>query len=499
MKNVLIRRLCGSACLISALTAVSVYGQAPAPAPPAPINPPFPLTRGEIKKITSWYFGNLVTSQTSSGTLGNFASLDPAGGSFKFQGTAFLGKDEAKADKAFISFLSFSAKGDLIGESAASLFSNSSLNTGISINASYHILIGIPKVTLDYAEYAFYEMSKNAAQKKYDRAAVIANEPLAVINERLTIVAKELAVTKASIDECLANRTKTAANFGGDQTKWQAMVDASKTNEDNLLKFEKLYTEFTLRQDSLNVALKFFPGANNYLAEYKKGKADDERQAVQDSLLIHFPLIKHAFHWITFAGGGGKQNYAVYDATAAFDNQISKPEFNTYNLGLSYNYFRKNTLNNRLTYFNVGFSRERTNNIELLATKAITDTKKNVNSAGDVTRVVEKKYNAYTDPIVEDEGWKLFLNSYFMYGKKPSGFHVFPEIHFLDSKTTIANVGIGYIVSFTNTKKDQPVINTEIYFKWKDLTDQGNSGITGVWNRNDIGISFTLPINFFNK
>jgi hypothetical protein len=457
----------------------------------------FSLTQKEIKQITNRFFGNLVTSNTSSGVLGNFASFDAAEGSFSFQGTVSIGDADTTKKNPFISFLSLSAKGDIIGGNYASLFSNSSLNTGISISASYHILVSKPKVALNLDDAAYYEMSKGAAEKQFMRSFDLAKaEDRNVIDRRLTWVEKAMELTKDTIGQLKEKHKGLLDSLSiSDKSKWQDWIDKANANETKLQQFEKDYTELLLKQDSLSIARREYPNLNTYA----KVKALETQNTITDSLLLAFPLAKHAFAWISFSGGGGKQNYATYDATAPFDNQIQKADYNTYYFGVSLNCFSKNMVNNRLRYFNFGLSRQRTNNLDLLGTKLITDTKKIVNTAGDVTRTVEKKYNAYTDPIIDDEGWKFFLNSYFLFGKKPSGIHFFPEINFQDNKTTIANMGLGYIVSFTNTKKDQPVVNMEIYFKLLDMTDQGGSGISGVWNRNELGLSFTLPINLFTK
>ena len=360
----------------------------------------------------------------------------------------------------------------------------------------HHILVSKPKVALNLDDAAYYEMSKGAAEKQFMRSFDLAKaEDRTVIDRRLTWGENAMELTKDTIGQLKEKHKGLLDSLSiADKSKWQDWIDKANANETKLQQFEKDYTELFLKQDSLSIARREYPNLNTYA----KVKALETQNTITDSLLLAFPLAKHAFAWISFSGGG-KQNYATYDATASFDNQIQKADYNTYYFGVSLNCFSKNMVNNRLRYFNFGLSRQRTNNLDLLGTKLITDTKKIVNTAGEVTRTVEKKYNAYTDPIIDDEGWKFFLNSYFLFGKKPSGIHFFPEINFQDNKTTIANMGLGYIVSFTNTKKDQPVVNMEIYFKLLDMTDQGGSGISGVWNRNELGLSFTLPINLFTK
>lgn len=458
----------------------------------------FPLTTKEIKRVTNRFFGNLVTSNTSSGVLGNFASIDPAGSSFKFQGTTAIGGGDTSKKHPQVSFFSFSAKGDLFGQQFGALFSNSSLNTGISLSASYHILMCKPKVTLSLSSAANYAVLRSAAYRQFTRTAdqLMAADDSVVIAQRLALVNKDLELTDTAIARAKRVRVNLVAQIDtASLLTAKLLVDSASKNEDVLAALEKKLTGILVKRDSLGIAQQ----ESFFLSSFGQSRAEEALNIINDSLLMAFPLAKHAFSWLSFTGGGGKQNYATYDANAVFDRQIQKADFNTYHFGVSLNFFKKNMLKSVIQYYNVGVSRQRTNNIDFLSPKAITDTRKIVNSVGDVTRVVERKYNAYSDPIIQDEGWKFFLNRYILFGKKPSGIHIFPELNFQDNKTTLFHMGLGYIISFVNTKKDQPVINAEVFFKFLDMTDQGGSTIAGVWNRNQIGVNFTLPFNLFTK
>lgn len=122
-----------------------------------------------------------------------------------------------------------------------------------------------------------------------------------------------------------------------------------------------------------------------------------------------------------------------------------------------------------------------------------------LNGIADTTRTVTKKYNAYTDPITDTEAWKFYANFYYLFGTRPFGFHIYPEINFQDDKLTLVHLGLGYVVSFMNTKKDQPTVNAEAYVKFQDVFNQLQSDKKNFWNRNEIGINFSFPINLFTK
>jgi hypothetical protein len=92
--------------------------------------------------------------------------------------------------------------------------------------------------------------------------------------------------------------------------------------------------------------------------------------------------------------------------------------------------------------------------------------------------------------------WNLSGHIYYLFGKTPSGFHILPSVDFQSDGLTVMNFTAGYIISFKNTAKDQPVINSELYFRFNDITDTGEKG-NNFLKRNEIGISFTVPFNIF--
>lgn len=463
----------------------------------------FPLNNHKINKITSNFFGNLITSNNSAGVLGNFASLDASSGTFNFQGTIAIGNMSDTNTKKNISFLTLSGKGDIVGGSFATLLTNSSLNTGAFLTANYHIMLKQPTMVVNSIDVANYRLKGYILKEQYKRDTSKYSSKSSAKNKveidqlkaKLTVLIEEIKIIEHTINVSTLSITYKQGNLNTITITEEKQKSIKEINdlEEAIKKLESNLATQKKNYDSTKYAIEDY--INLKINEYEK--AIKKYKKLEDSLLLTLPIPSLSFSWLTFTGSTGKQNYITYDPTAAFDNQISKKNYQTYEFGISYNFVYKDFERNRIFYLNAGAARLATNNINLLSTKAITDTRKVVN--GDITRTVEKKYNAYTDPIITDQGLKLFLHTYYMFGKKPSGIHVFPDVTYQDNKTTIANLGLGYIVSFINTKKDQPLINLEAYFKLKDITDQGSSGIDGVLNRNELGFSFTLPINFFTK
>lgn len=81
-----------------------------------------------------------------------------------------------------------------------------------------------------------------------------------------------------------------------------------------------------------------------------------------------------------------------------------------------------------------------------------------------------------------------------MFGARTTGMHFFPEVNFIDKGENIINIGLGYVVSFINEKKDKPVINAEGYVNFWDIRNKQESS-ANFWNRNEMGVRFTLPFS----
>ena len=245
-----------------------------------------------------------------------------------------------------------------------------------------------------------------------------------------------------------------------------------------------------LREDSIKRVIKNRGDLRN-AGRYKQLK---DLQAKLIELEKNPPITRIKFDWLTVIGALGKKSYYTFDPTQDFSQQIQKEELGTFTVGLVWNYYRHSLLRKKAFYANAGFLRMRDNNTSFLSTVAIAQERET--SRGDTTRTISRVYNAYTDPVNEYQQWSLFANFFYMFTGRTSGFHIYPSVDIRDhDNSTLTHLGIGYAISFINEKKDQPVINVEGYVKFIDLFNKLDIN-QKFWNRNEIGIRFTLPLNF---
>jgi hypothetical protein len=111
---------------------------------------------------------------------------------------------------------------------------------------------------------------------------------------------------------------------------------------------------------------------------------------------------------------------------------------------------------------------------------------------------MSKTYAVYEEPVLNTNVTSFYTNLYFMNKDKTIGFHLFPSFDFIAKQENITNIGIGVISSFRNEKKDKAALNLEAYFKLNYILN--NYGATSpFWNRSEVGISFSVPINLFQN
>lgn len=442
-------------------------------------------------------FGSIVTGQPTGTAVGNYASLDPAAGSFTLKGSMPLRRDSTST--AF-SYLTFKFAGDLISDSYAALFTNSSLNTNAVLDLQYHFrlrkafkrirFLSTHLARLSLQKRMLFLDSVDIERKLGDTASIRKTKDLNRLKLSITVWDKD---TKRALLDSFEAATNTLRN------RLPMNKEMISKNVDTMFKIQKTINDLTDDSvktqkaiDSLNFAYNNFHDLSNFFRIKLVTAYRDSLRKLEN--LANITGIK--FGWFTISGGGSNKNYYTFNSSSPFADQIVKNELSAFRVGLAYNFYVEKSFPNRASLFNIGFSRYKDNNTSVLSAQAISEEQVIKNTAGDITRKIAKSYQVYTDPIIEDKIWNFFANVYLISGSKTNAVHFFPSWDLYDNKNTLANIGIGYIVSFKNLKKDQPVFNAEGYIQLKDVFNHLQQGKT-FWNRNEFGIRLTLPFFIF--
>lgn len=454
------------------------------------------LSREALNRLLYQKLGSIVTGQSSSTSIGNYASLDPANGSFIFKGSFGL---DRKNDSAQISYFTFRLEGSLISDSYAALFTNSKLNTGGVVEAQYHFRLGRAGIT--YFESDKARVHRDTLMAYLDYMAQIDQLFKADAERQNLIDDNRFQLSQAQYDLDLLQKKRDSINLerkkalndrnmpalkqlntladsiGAVMAKCQTKLVILNKEKDSLAYAASAHNAFSLRNAQKHIINE----------AYRHKKMQMESAA---------PYNQMRLRWLTIIGGVSRKNFYTFDSNKPFESQFTKQVLDGYRVGLTYNYYRETNETKRARFFNAGFVRYKDNNTALLNTMQINQEIVFKNNGGDTTRKVSRPYHVYTDPIVESEVWSLFANWYFINKGRSQSFHLYPSADIYEEGNTVWNLGLGYVICFRNNKKDQPLINAEGYIQFQDLFNQLD-GKAGFWNRNEMGVRFTLPFNFF--
>lgn len=456
------------------------------------------LNRPQWNKTLNSAFLSILGGKTDNSNIGNYASIDPTAGSFSFKGSIPIGNENTNN----ISYLSLSINGDLISDSYASLFTDTKLNTNTAIVAEWHIRLGKNHFIVDKAEIAQYAFNKGVAMQKmlYGVSENIEEKQKVQRNLLLSKYQKENITSELAIIRVRTNSIEQIVDSlflmypkasNQDKKAWTDSLSLYSKKMDSL-KIDSTILEFKV--DSLHLLITDW--TNYAYTLNKKVQTEYDNKTKDLDTLISLKQVK--FNWFTLIASTGKKNYYSFQDSLPFSEQVTKHNLSTWKLGIAWNYYNQSILSNHALYMNLVLVRMEDNNTYLLSTQKISEEKTIKNAIGDSVRTIEQKYNVYTDSITNYLQWNVYANIYYLFGKRTSGFHIFPSLYMPDGSKTYVNVGLGYVICFINNKKDQPVINTEGYVQFNDVFN--NLKLPGkFWNRNEIGIRFSLPFSLLTK
>jgi hypothetical protein len=469
------------------------------------------LTQGEQNRILRSAFNHFAGGSINPGEIATYGTLDVVNAGFSLKGTFPLQRREDKQllGKSFseslrsnnpgkVSYLSVSVSGNLTDKNYGALFSNSSLNTGVNLQAQYNF--GFHPIGSSYSLFQVLDVNSQIRQLILSNAKASSDlsrkfdYQLYDRTQQLMLAQYEAALKKTIAADSQYHVVKELVDaYGNDIGNHPEMVDSlSKALTGfETAKSNQLQVKYSL--DSLGLLGRGTLGAKeNYQIETLQPKLRKD----YDSILQQINFLKIKFIWFTFSSSFSRVSYSTFNPTLLFVDQIDKNRKDAFAIGGSFNYLNKDSMRHRLFFVNLNLLYGRTNNLGTLSTTSIDQTQKIVNPGGDITRTLTNKYTVYTDPVTARYDWGLSGNVYYMFSKSRFGLHAAPSINFNTNQVSVVNQTAGFLISFQNTVKDQPIVNTEIFVRFNDLLNAGQLQ-TKFWNRTDIGVAFTFPINLY--
>lgn len=418
------------------------------------------LDKKTFRRVINEQFSNLITGQTKT-SIGNFASLD-----LKESEVSFAGNTITKAGHVF----GLVASGG-VSDGLFSIFNNSTLNTKISLEAQMNFL-NLSKQSLTWYDDSYQEyMKKQAEIKDKHRVKLVeAENRFALIN--LNYKKAKLEKTLQQLNERLATER---SQLTSDSLNYAIALNQSELTETN-----KAITSFPDKVSAIE-------DVNNWRAmELKKIKPELE-------------LYGFNFGWWSLSYKVINNSFKLFDPSKEYQKQVWDSSFVTHQVKLQYSYYNWTKESNKTYFYCIGISFGVLDNFSDLTKREITEVKNYGANIND--RSTTKKYNAYQGGYLSKLSQiKLFGDYYhFLFEGNTAAFHLYPEFQFKEGIKPLYNFGIGLLLAFKDSKKDdKSVVNAEIFYNFLDLSNNEDNNL-GFLERNNIGLRFSFPINFVNK
>jgi hypothetical protein len=417
------------------------------------------LNDRDFKKILNRQFTNLISGQ-SRNSVGNYASVDTKLGSATISNCLILNNGSV------VNVIFSGAASD----GYAAIFTNSKLNTAVSLECQYNFLANARQCL----RYNPESLENYLAEEKQIKNKFIIDSLLIRSSYRKIMI---------DLDSKIAS------------------TDSMKRRLDN-----SLISREILDRDSLNylsfktcIRLDSLQTVKNTLQEKGVPELIEDAQTKRNELLKKlepdFDISGHGFGWFSLSGKVQNNSFYLFDPSAAYANQISKGNFVQYEVGAQYSYYMWSSVAFESYYYCCGASFSYSDNLPDLRQTEISDIKYYGPNLND--RLSIKKYNAYVGKYRNNiEGVRLYCDVYkFLFDDNIAAFHLYPDLQIRDAIKPVWNVGLGLLMSFKSSKDASSNVNVELYYVFSDIAnvmEENNNFI----ERNSVGIRLAFPITF---
>lgn len=480
---------------------------------------PAGLTQQAFDSLVRKGFTQIATGQNDAPTLTNYAAFSPADGKFSFNG--FVQPTNSLA-------LSLTAAGGMIGDNIGGLFDGGKLNKNSDLSLRLHLRVDKPSAQYDSRH--FEVLTKKLEHLTYEEQVKLdkAYQQLDAIPLELATLPLKIDSANAKIDT-LKNRIRKLQTLGLPRcttvtfykcrlklldsiATLNALVLKETTSREKLkyrrdsLKYvdrldqipKNLSGTLVTHEDSLRWKLFItFGMGKNSLRDSLRNALQREYKMKALALEAAIPIPAWHISWITFVGNWNRKVYRTFDSTLPATDQIAKHDFNRLNFGVEFNMFHNDMQFKRSSFLNIGVLRKENINLEDLSTSKVID--ELLTPVGLANRKSSTEYTVYTDSIEQYKLWNVYGNYYRTFGKKMSmGIHLFGDVELRDNDDVVCDAGIGYFFGFFNKDKKQ-IINTEVFIRFNDLTDEVDEDGISFFRQTQIGLSVAVPLLFIKN
>ncbi len=429
------------------------------------------ISEKQFDKLILTNFSKFATGQSAS----NIAS--------------YAGFDVEKSEVTFSPTWNFKS-GNILGvkmtggitDGIYSVFNNSKLNTNLSGEIQYHFIYNKVKKSIIYSKAEFDKMKEREIQieKEYQN---------------------DIAKIQASFDKnalIIANETKLLNNEKLQKENSELEIKLKEFNTPNqteIVNAKIQNNNFTIAQNKIDIesnkqTIKDYDGLKEQL------KAGNKKAlSLQENDISKLKLEGFRFSWLTFSYKIRNDEFRLLNPMEVYNKQVSKESYLSHEFKSQFSYVNVKSAT-KATYLTSSFNLGLNSNINFLDKIEVTETN-TFGTTTNQTRELSKKYFAYQGNY-RTSLKQITIDTHFYhfpFEKSEIGFHLFPNSKFTDRAKPVYNFGGGIIFPFTNKIKEKSVINAEIYYNIVNVFNSKDSTYD-LFERNNIGLRFTLPISF---
>jgi hypothetical protein len=209
-------------------------------------------------------------------------------------------------------------------------------------------------------------------------------------------------------------------------------------------------------------------------------------------------IVGFKMHWLSVGYRLVNRAFKLFTPTLSLNDQIISDHYIGHEATLEYNIYRYNKLRNHSYYFRAGLDIFLNNNLNDLKKIDLEERHEYGSTAGERTGI--KKYSVYqniNDYKKNLTGLKVYLDYYkFFLENNSLAVHLYPQVTLKENSPAVYDTGVGLLFGVKNKEDNgKSILNIELYYTLLDLSNIQRSS-ESFFNRNEIGLRFSLPIFF---
>ena len=482
------------------------------------------LTGSEYVKILNSQFSKVVTGQNNN-SLGNFASVDIVDSKVAFAPSIFFPNGNiltAEIDAG-------------ISDGITSVFSNSTFNSNIGAKINYHFLYKDKNsVSIrDIKNTKLLERKLGEHRKKeigrIDNGERIESLDYQIDKLESEIFNNQLLIEKESKDNSelrIKSYELKIKILNAQISEKKKELDALPNNNERESKEDELNDEINKKKIEIidwkdkksketqsNIKSSRLAYENELLqkkidsldkvrtefdSEYEKFLVNTEYRKKAKEIFDKYEVTGISLGWFSIFYEVNSNEFKRLNSELEFNSQIIEEDFVSHGFGIQFSWLNLDTSEDFKSFFwSNGLDFSYSDNFNDLTKQEISETNQLGESSGQ--RAITNKFNAYSGEYQDDIRSLNFFSDfyYFIFHNNRAAVHLNPVYQIIEDTKPRFNLELGLLFSFKNSKenKETPIVNAEVYYNFLDLFKTTETDLK-LFERNDIGLRFTFPINF---